>query len=127
MNDLPWYTSEVVTGNKLGKTLGYPTLNLKDPRILSSVEKGVYAAQVKYGNKIYQGALYYGPRSLLGEVQDVIEIFLLQFDKNLYGETISFQLLKFIRTPIHFTDFDQLKQQLEKDVTDVKTAFQPAQ
>lgn len=118
-----WYKAEVVHGNKIGGALGYPTLNLSDPKILSGSETGVYAAFVKIDDKIYQGVLYFGPRKVLSETNNIIEIFLLDFVSQIYGEKISFYLIQFIRKVMDFSNFDSLKKQIEKDVNQAKAVF----
>lgn len=118
-----WYEAEVVHGNKIGGALGYPTLNLSNPKLLAGFETGVYAASVKITDKIYQGVLYFGPRMVLSETNNIIEIFLLDFGSQIYGEKISFRLIQFIRKVMDFSNFDSLKKQIDKDVNQVKTVF----
>jgi riboflavin kinase / FMN adenylyltransferase len=116
-----WYTGAVQHGQKLGRTIGFPTINL-DAHILSSeIEKGVYACTVDVDGHIYGGALYYGPRLVLDETKDVLEIHILGFDQDVYGKEIQFKLRAFIRPPLDFPSFDEFKVQLEKDVEEVKT------
>ena len=118
-----WYEAEVVHGNKIGGVLGYPTLNLSNPKLLAGFETGVYAANVKIADKIYQGVLYFGPRKVLSETYNILEIFLLNFDLQVYGEKISFRLIQFIREVMDFKNFDSLRKQIEKDVNQAKSVF----
>jgi len=46
-----WLTGKVIYGAKLGRTLGYPTVNLENPNVMKEFKKGVYAAKVKINNK----------------------------------------------------------------------------
>lgn len=110
-----WYEGTVDEGKKLGRTIGFPTLNL-DPSLLPlTTPTGVYAALVKYRNREYKGALYYGPRLVLGEKKNVLEIYLLDFNQDIYGEKLRFVLKKFLRSPQPFADLDSLKKQLLQD------------
>ncbi|MBI3385365.1 riboflavin kinase [Candidatus Gottesmanbacteria bacterium] len=120
MKKKSWFRGVVLSGQKLGRTLGFPTVNL-DPLILTSRhKKGVYACKVRYRNASYQGALFFGPRLILGEKTDVLEIYILDFDKDIYNEVIEFRILNFIRKPTNFINVEALKRQLETDVHLVK-------
>lgn len=115
-----WYKSVVVTGSKLGRTLGFPTANL-DAAILTHVtQEGVYAAKVRLSGQVHFGALYLGPRLVLDETKRVLEIFVLDFDGDLYGQTLEFQLGAFVRGPMDFDSFDALITQLEADVAAIR-------
>ena len=114
-----WYSAIVQHGDKYGRTLGFPTANL-DAELLLHVEKeGVYACRVRLGKQFYRGALYLGPRIVLRETKRVLEIHILDFDQEIYGETLSFQLGPFIRPPVDFDSTDELKAQFSNDVTAV--------
>jgi len=116
-----WRKSVVLSGDQYGRTLGFPTANL-DAAVLSHVEKeGVYACQVRLGKQFYRGALYLGPRIVLRETKRVLEIHILDFDQEIYGETLSFQLGPFIRPPMDFDNNDELKAQFSRDVATVRS------
>lgn len=117
-----WYEGIVISGSQLGRTLGFPTANL-DPTILKDVSKGgVYAASVRIDGQAYTGALYIGPRLILDETKRVLEIFVLDFDGDLYGKTLDFQLGGFVRGPMDFDSFEALTAQLEADVAAIRAA-----
>lgn len=117
-----WYEGIVISGSQLGRTLGFPTANL-DPAILAHVmQEGVYAANVRLDGQTYTGALYIGPRLVLDETKRVLEIFVLDFDGDLYGQTLGFQLGAFVRGPMDFDSFDALTMQLEADVDAIRAA-----
>jgi riboflavin kinase / FMN adenylyltransferase len=115
-----WYSSCVFHGDKSGRQIGFPTINL-DPTIMPlGCEEGVYASRVEVRGKKYTGALYFGPRSVKNEVFNVLEIYILDFTGEIYGETVQFSLGTFIRPVIHFTTLEELKQQLYQDIADIK-------
>lgn len=117
-----WYEGIVISGSQLGRTLGFPTANL-DPTLLDQVtHEGVYAANVRIDGQAYTGALYIGPRLILDETKRVLEIFVLDFDGDLYGKTVDFQLGTFVREPMDFDSFDALTVQLEADVAAIRAA-----
>lgn len=111
-----WYKGKVLTGLKNGTKLGFPTANLPSGILPVSYKNGVYACLVKYNNRIYQGALYFGPRLVYHENNQVLEIHLINFTGNLYGQTLEFKLGKFIRKPQDFKNTVDLKKQLVLDV-----------
>ena len=98
-----WYQGKVLKGEKLGRTLGFPTLNLDSSILSENTLQGAYAAVVKYNDREYKGALYYGPRLVLGETKNVLEIYLLDFRKEIYGKKLQFILKKFLRPPHPFS------------------------
>lgn len=120
--DDDWYEAVVLEGDKIGRTLGFPTANL-DASVLAHIKReGVYAATVRVKNKEYNGALYLGPRLVLNEILRVLEIFLLDFSDDIYGETVRFQLGKFVRGPMDFASLDELIAQLNADVAAIRAA-----
>mgnify|MGYP001605393522 CR=1 FL=1 len=74
-----WYNAKVLVGDKIGRTIGFPTINL-DPTIFPHKNKqGVYAALVKYDNKEYKAAFFFGPRKVRSESAIVLEIYILDY------------------------------------------------
>lgn len=117
------FTAKVQKGNQLGRTIGFPTVNLDAGIIPAEIEPGVYAALVQVAGQEYLGALYYGPRLVLDETHTVLEIFLLEFSQEVYGEEIQFTLEEWVRGPMDFDTFPALQAQLQKDIQDVREFF----
>lgn len=118
-----WYQAVVGRGDQTGRQAGYPTINLAATILPATTSKGVYASQVKLGDQLYAGALYFGPRLVKDEEHDVLEIYLLDFTGELYDQQLEFKLNKFIRPPQDFSDLAALKAQISLDVTAVKEAL----
>ena len=115
-----WLSSVVFHGDKSGRQIGFPTINL-DPKVMPlGAAEGVYAAQVKIIDKVFAGALYFGPRSVKNEVFNVLEIHILDFSQEIYGETVYFKVGTFIRPVIHFTKLEELTVQLMKDIAEIQ-------
>lgn len=115
-----FYRSKVFHGSKDGGRKAYPTVNL-DPNILpNDLEKGVYASWVKIDGKIFPGAAYFGPRLVKQEQHDVLEIYILDFSAKIYGKEIEFSFERFVRDVMDFTDFSLLKEQISRDIKDIK-------
>jgi len=118
-----WLKGTILHGDQTGRTIGFPTINL-DPTIIDSnidsLEKGVHAAWVKIHDTLYKGALYFGPRIVKNETHNVLEIHVLDFDKEVYGETVMFEIINFVRPIMNFDSIEELKDQIKKDITSVK-------
>ena len=118
-----WYRSVIQQGDQTGSKYVYPTINL-DPSVLpAQTKRGVYAGQVKWGEQLYQGALYFGPRVVKQEVNDVLEIYLLDFAGHPAQDTVEFTLAKFLRGVMDFPDLKVLRQQVTRDIEDVRKAL----
>lgn len=118
------YTGIVLAGDKTGRTIGFPTVNLDVSLIPAQTEPGVYAAKVFVNTQPYAGALYFGPRLVKGETHNVLEIFILDFNQEIYGQEITFSLQKFIRPVLNFKSLDELQQQLTQDIAAVRAVAQ---
>jgi riboflavin kinase/FMN adenylyltransferase len=115
-----WFSSTVLHGDKSGRQIGFPTINLDPKAMPLGSEEGVYASEVRVADKIYVGALYFGPRSVKNEVFNVLEIHILNFSQEIYGQTVSFKVGTFIRPVIHFTKLSELKTQLAEDIAAIQ-------
>lgn len=111
-----WYKGKVIHGVRLGRVVGFPTVNLTLDDFDLTTNRGVYAAHVNYKNKIYKGVLFFGPKHIKKETHDSLEIHILNFNQDVYGETIEFELLDYIRGVGKYKNLEELKRQIEKDV-----------
>lgn len=115
----PYFVTGTVTeGNKIGRTIGFPTANIQLVNNEKLIPKdGVYVVQVKHGNTIYNGMLNIGKRPTIKlEVQEKsIEVHLFDFKGNLYNQKVELQFLKRLRDEVAFNSLDDLKKQLGKD------------
>ena len=111
-----WIKSVVVKGRGQGKTLGFPTLNLK-LKTSQHLVLGVYICKIKVKNRIYKGLLHYGPRPTFGRSKPGLEIHVLDFDKEIKpGKKIQFKLLKYLRKIRKFKTKEDLIKQIRKDI-----------
>lgn len=119
------FTGTVVSGDKRGRELGYPTANIN----LSSPDKllpaiGVYAVYVFVGGEKHKGLLSIGNRPTFyndGEV--VTEVYLYEFNREIYGETLTVELLERLRGEEKFNSADDLVEQMNKDKNDGQKIF----
>ena len=116
------FSGQVIHGKGNGKTVGMPTANLKTQQTqLPSL--GVYASLVHMGEKRYLGATNVGHRpSCTDEDHDKISIetFILDFDGDLYGDTLQVDLYYFLRPTIKMNSLSQVQQQVHKDCERVR-------
>ncbi len=107
----------VVEGNKLGRTLGFPTANMQLYEPLKQLPAdGVYAVMVYVEGGEYKGIMNVGLRPTVGESETrVIEAHIMDFDTEIYGHPIEVQLLSRIREERRFDSLEELKQQIVRD------------
>jgi riboflavin kinase/FMN adenylyltransferase len=109
-------SGNVVTGNKLGTKLGFPTANISIEESYKLIPKtGVYLVQCEINKKHYFGMMNIGNRPTIEGKDQTIEVNFFNLDENLYDSTLKIELLKFIRDEQKFESVDLLKIQLEKD------------
>ncbi len=110
-----WRVAGVVTGGaKRGTGLGFPTANIVLPKG-TALGHGIYAVRVHVGAERYEGAAYLGTRPTFDDGAPVLEVFLIDFDGDLYGCEIEVEFLDFVRGDRRFTDIEALKAQMAED------------
>lgn len=114
-----WHKQTVLTGTKSGRAIGFPTINLSPEKFIGLIKEGVYSSEVRYLGKKYLGVLYFGPRLVKREKFPVLEIYILDFNREIYGEAIEFSFGKFIRGVMDFSSMEELKIQIKKDIDQV--------
>lgn len=108
---------EVVTGNKLGRTLGFPTVNVLPGEGKLLPPNGVYFSKVRCRGKLYRAISNVGYKPTVTETQVMgVESYLYDFDQEVYGESIEVYLLAFRRPERQFEDIEALKKQLQEDI-----------
>ena len=109
-------SGKVVKGRAIGRTLSYPTANLKVAENYKLVPKnGVYIVKsIIDGEKLF-GITSIGTNPTVGGTEKTIETHFLNINKDLYGKEITLEFLKYIRNEIMFDSVEKLKQEIEKD------------
>ncbi len=108
----------VVDGNKKGRTIGFPTANLKiedETKLLPG--NGVYAVRVKHNEKVYNGMLNVGFKPTVASNKEIsIEVNIFDFEgEDLYGQNLKIEMIDWIRDEKKFASIEELKQQLGED------------
>lgn len=114
---------EVVRGQQLGTDLGFPTCNINPQRRKIPLH-GVYASEVRLGDRFRPAAVNIGYRPTISEQGDaLLEAHILDFDEDLYGKNIEVIFREKIRDEMKFADLQALKQQIAADVDAVRALF----
>lgn len=108
----------VVKGLLLGKKIGFPTINIAYTTL--DLPFGIYVSRVHLAEGVFRGALYFGPRFVVGETEPSLEVHLLDFSGDVYGQKVKIEVFDKIRDTEHFDDLDSLKRQIRFDVEFVR-------
>jgi riboflavin kinase / FMN adenylyltransferase len=107
----------VVEGDKIGRSIGYPTVNLKpmkENKVMPN--EGIYCVSVIHNGKKYFGMMYHGFRPTLSEgIKRALEVHIFDFDKMIYGDKITIGFLKRLRSDKKFNSKEALIAQIDKD------------
>ena len=110
----------VEPGEKRGRQLGFPTINLSLSTDLITPKKGVYASVTKIDGDEYKSIVNVGTRPTFGVDKILAESHLFDYNGNAYDKEVTISLLEFIREEIQFNNKDQLINQINHDVKTVK-------
>jgi riboflavin kinase/FMN adenylyltransferase len=117
-------TGMVVEGDRLGRTLGFPTANLAiaDPLKLIPGD-GIYAVYAEAEGKNYRAMLHIGPRRTLDSDDRRIEVNLFDFEGDLYGRAVTLRFVKRLRAELKFDNLERLTEQMKMDKLHTLTIF----
>ena len=116
-------SGKVCHGEKLGRDLGFPTINIKmgDKTL---IVKGIFAVSVKgIDNRVLQGVASIGTRPTINGVDTILEVFILDFDQDVYGYRVEVEFLHKIRDEQKFDSLQELKVHIEQDTVKAKQYF----
>lgn len=106
----------IIKGKQLGRTIGFPTANLKIDQEYKQIPKnGVYIVRSFINNQFFNGIMNIGFRPTVDGETQTIETHFLNLDSNLYDETITIEIFEHIRNEQKFESLEILKSQIEKD------------
>lgn len=106
---------EVVVGNKLGRTIGFPTSNVMVDDTMVSPPNGVYITYCTYNGVKYPSVTNVGVKPTIGTYNKNVETHIFNFDKELYGKQIRVEFIKRTREERRFSGVEELSRQIESD------------
>lgn len=112
-----YFTGTVVTGDKRGKKIGFPTANIKPISEYKLIPKnGVYFVSAEINNAKHYGMMNIGNRPTIADLKEIfIEVNIFDFDSDIYNETIKIEFLNYLREEKKFSSIEELIAQLNKD------------
>lgn len=114
----------VIKGNQLGRTIGFPTANIEVSENYKLIPKnGVYIVSAIVNNQTIFGMMNIGIKPTLGDNIPTIEVHLLDFSEDIYGQEIQVNVIERLRDEQKFESFEALKSQLEIDKTNTLDYF----
>ncbi|MDO9510741.1 MAG: bifunctional riboflavin kinase/FAD synthetase [Bacteroidales bacterium] len=109
-------TGDIVRGNRIGHTLGFPTANLSladEYKLIAA--NGVYASRVEWRGKKWLGMSNIGLRPTISDSKFTVEVNIFDFDRDIYDESLTVSFIKRIRDEVKFESLDALRHQLQLD------------
>lgn len=114
----------VVVGNKIGRTIGFPTLNCTIDESMVSPSNGVYITYCIYDGIRYESVTNVGNKPTIGKYKKNIETHIFDFDEEIYGEEIRVEFVKKIRDEYKFDSVDALSVQIGRDCSTAREYHQ---
>lgn len=114
---------EVAQGKKLGRTIGFPTINIAAHSLKLFPPNGVYATITYYDGQFYYGVTNIGCNPTVNGTFKVVETFLFDFHQAVYGETIKTYFFKWLRSEQKFPSVEDLRNQMTVDTNSAKKYF----
>lgn len=108
-------SGEVVRGNQIGRTIGFATANIQYPKGLIDLPYGVYSVDTNYG----KGIANFGIRPTIDGNSPILEVHILNFDKDIYGKNLKVYFKKMIRKERKFGSLEDLKKQIDIDLKSI--------
>ena len=116
-------TGTVVSGRRLGRTIGIPTANLALPEGLLVPRFGVYAAKACFDGRALPAVVNIGTRPTVGGSGVTVEPWILDYDGDLYGKPLRLEFYEFLRPEQKFQSVDELKARILHDADTTRAYF----
>lgn len=105
----------VVHGKKIGRTIGYPTANIETDSVKLLPKKGAYIVEVSVKDKQYKGMLSVGTNPTVNGEKLTVEVYILNFEGDIYNEKITVSFRDFLHDEIKFEGLEKLIERLDED------------
>ena len=113
------FKAPVITGDRRGRTLGFPTINQKYPDVLAPIKHGVYAVKVRFDGKTFDGISNIGHRPTFETTEVFSETYIKDFSGDLYGCAVEIFPQRFLREERRFSSKEELKRAISADVASI--------
>lgn len=108
-------SGKVIDGKKLGRTIGYPTANIEVDELKLLPKKGAYIVEVEVKNNFFKGMLSIGTNPTVNGDKLTVEVYILDFNQDIYGEEITVKFRDFLHEEIKFESLEKLIERLDED------------
>ncbi|MDP2356053.1 MAG: bifunctional riboflavin kinase/FAD synthetase [Beijerinckiaceae bacterium] len=116
---------EIIHGQKLGRTIGFPTANLRIDAS-SGLRFGIYAVQLKVDGATHDGVASWGRRPTVDNGAPLLEVYVFDFAGDLYGKQVEVDFIEWLRPELKFDGLEALTAQIEKDCEAARAALKRA-
>ncbi len=113
----------VVSGRKIGRTIGIPTANIAPGEKRLLPRAGVYGAKAYFGEECRMAVVNIGSRPTVGGSHVTIEPWILDFDGDLYGKELTLALYAFLRPEKKFSDLRELREEIQRNAEQTRRIF----
>ncbi len=119
-----WVSGVVHPGKQLGRTIGFPTANLKISPNMTLIKSGVYVTETQVGDAFFLSVTNVGYNPTFEQEEFNLETYILDFNQTLYHQRIKVYFRARIRDELKFSGIDELKEWIEKDVLETRKYFE---
>lgn len=113
-------SGEVITGDRRGRTLGFPTANVDVNKTMAHPADGIYATWALVDGVRHPSATSIGVRPTFGLSERLVEVYILDFDGDLYGRELEVEFVDKLRDQETFSSLDALVEQINRDVANTR-------
>lgn len=118
-----WFVeAEVIHGDKRGRTLGYPTANVRLPADCR-LKQGIYAVMVDVDGQRHMGVASYGRRPTFDDGAPLFETYLFDYSGDLYGKSLRLTMVSYLRAEMKFTSAEALVAQMDQDAAEARAVL----
>ena len=117
-------TGEVTSGRRIGRSIGVPTANLTIPEGVVVPKFGVYACRVTLEGKQYCAVTNVGTRPTVGGHRVTVEPWVLDFEGDLYGKSITLEFHRYLRPERKFDSLEELRSEIQKNAAQTRDFFE---
>lgn len=116
---------EVREGSRIGRSISFPTANIRYPKDILRLPKGVYFATVEVNGKTHNSVVNIGVKPTVSDAKKLlVEAHILDFNENIYAKPVKINFLKKVRNEQRFESVNALKSQIAKDTEAARTFFE---